>query len=819
MDFNDLCSFYFNVREQRCIEMSLEEFVNYICNGRWKSTVEMYHRLMAEGDKSKAKELKNKLPGLVVAGYCEGSHALKNRRTWSGNAMFDVDHTQGRTLEFLQKLKAVPWVGAGWRSVSYDGLKVVVRIEAVTAEEYVQAYAVVAWHIGRVIDFPCDMSCKNPTRPCYASYDEEAFCKSCFELFPWREFLKEHPDKVAQIMEELKVRPVASEPATGIAPEPAPETATGTASETASQPASEPPSGILRTFFNDFLAHNAFIPGAKNDFLLKLGRIARYKGLSDSELRQLEELAVERLSDAGCPPEDIIPKMDAGYRYVDQMKLSDYQRDNTNNWGRKDQGPSLCFSGPVGEDEKAEEERLEADKLHRDAPCFPKSVYDALPDLLVRGLKAARNSREKDRLLLGMLANLSGCLPGVWMNYADMCYTPHFYAMSLAGAGRGKGIVTLGSILPDAVQRYLEDKNKTLQSEYDKKQLAWALEERLAIQEKRVPDIDKRPEPPVKRMLKISPNISKSQLIMALEEAGAQGVVINASELDMLTNAMKQDCGKHDDVFRAAFHHEETSSYYKTDKRMVVAHAPHLALCLTGTPSQLHRFISSLENGMYSRMAFYIGEGQWEWISAAPMEGGTDHVKLFRKLSEEVLRMFVFLSGSPTEVCFTPEQWEEHTQRFSNVLQEVVSEDDDSHGAIVLRHGLIATRIAMVLTALRKCEPMWNVQQCRCTDEDFHVAMDIVKVLLEHSLLLSTTVSAVESGKEVKPMKKFYRIRSVLAQLPEYFTYTQLSEVAKEHGIPVSSLKRYLVRLIEMQIIEKEGRMYHKLCKSWPGNS
>ena len=48
-----------------------------------------------------------------------------------------------------------------------------------------------------------------------------------------------------------------------------------------------------------------------------------------------------------------------------------------------------------------------------------------------------------------------------------------------------------------------------------------------------------------------------------------KGVVINASELDMLTNAMKQDCGKHDDVLRAAFHHEEASSYYKTDKRMV----------------------------------------------------------------------------------------------------------------------------------------------------------------------------------------------------------------------------------------------------------
>lgn len=81
--------------------------------------------------------------------------------------------------------------------------------------------------------------------------------------------------------------------------------------------------------------------------------------------------------------------------------------------------------------------------------------------------------------------------------------------------------------------------------------------------------------------------------------------------------------------------------------------------------------------------------------------------------------------------------------------------------------------------------------------------MDMVKVLLEHSLLLSTTVSAVESGKEPKPMKKFYRIRSVLAKLPESFTYTQLKEGAVEHGIPSSSLKRYLVRLLEMQIIEK----------------
>ena len=55
-------------------------------------------------------------------------------------------------------------------------------------------------------------------------------------------------------------------------------------------------------------------------------------------------------------------------------------------------------------------------------------------------------------------------------------------------------------------------------------------------------------------------------------------------------------------------------------------------------------------------------------------------------MGEELLRMFIFLSGSPTEVVFTEEQWKEHTERFRTYLREVVAEDDDSPGAIVLRH-------------------------------------------------------------------------------------------------------------------------------------
>lgn len=77
---------------------------------------------------------------------------------------------------------------------------------------------------------------------------------------------------------------------------------------------------------------------------------------------------------------------------------------------------------------------------------------------------------------------------------------------------------------------------------------------------------------------------------------------------------------------------------------------------------------------------------------------------MFARLSGRLLELHQFLLQSPTEVTFTAAQWEEHTSRFSSHLSEVVNERDDSPGAIVLRHGLMASRIAGVLTALRKGE-------------------------------------------------------------------------------------------------------------------
>lgn len=786
MVYTDLCSFYFSVFDEHAVDMTLEEFVKLLRGERWKVQVEEYQRLKASGRETEAKKLKRKLAALVIAGRCDGSHAETNLKQWSGDAMLDVDKCNGRVSEFLQVLRDTPWVKAAWRSVSYDGLKLVVRVEAESVDEYRMAYALVAWHVAQLLAFPCDMSCKNPTRPCFASYDPEAFFRPDTEVFPWRRFVTEHPDRVGEILAELKVKTPAG--------------------------ASGPPvaaSGMLHTFFNEFLEQNPFVDGKKNEFLLKLGRIARYKGVGEEELARLKTLAVERLAGMGCAAGDIPPRIDSGYRYADMNKGPETPVFRAH----KAQGSPMRYSEPNEGEEEAELEKLEADKLRREVPCLPDELFDRLPDFLKRGLTHVRNKRERDILLLSMITNISGCLPGVRMNYGGMVYSADLYLVALAGSGRGKGVMQLAAILPAAIQEYYDELNRKDEREYRQKLLKWNLEERLAAQEKRVPDLDQCPEMPVERILKVAPNISKSQLILALEAGGAVGLVMNASELDMISSAMHQEYGKHDDVMRAASQHEEVSSYFKTDHRLVVVSDPHLALCASGTPAQLHKFISSLENGMYSRVAFYVGQAHWEYKSANPGKARLDMRAYFKGMGEELLRMFIFLSGSPTEVVFTEEQWKEHTERFRTYLREVVAEDDDSPGAIVLRHGLMMARIAMVLTALRKCEPQWNTSEWKCSDEDFHTAMQIVDVLLEHSLLLSTSMD--DTAGRIRPVKAFFKLRPVLKKMPREFTYSELMAAANEAGLPTASVKRYLLRLVYYQIVEKEDGKYRKIGKSW----
>ena len=379
----------------------------------------------------------------------------------------------------------------------------------------------------------------------------------------------------------------------------------------------------------------------------------------------------------------------AGYQYVDIS----YKPENAPNLL-----PTLTtanYGQNYSENSTADEEELSIkdEELRSSSPCIPAEVYQHLPSFLQRALIAARTDRERDILLLGILANLSGCLPNVTVSFDQRYYSPHLFLLVIASSASGKGLLTLASRLPESINNYLKGENKKKKEAYERELEAWEKANQPGKKGGASPAATtppSMPEKPEYLYLCGAPSTSKNQLIRRLKINGKLGLIINASELDMISGAMKQKCGHHDDVF----HHEPVSTDYKIDDQIICAEDPHLALSFTGTPNQLAFFIPSLGNGLYSRFIILTAESRWKYRSAAPIKGKEDYDTFFKKLSGEVLDMFLFLQQSPTEVTLSDSQWEEHTAYFSQLLNEVACEKADAPGSIVLCAALIVARIA-----------------------------------------------------------------------------------------------------------------------------
>ncbi len=780
------CSFYRNVKVKENVVMAISEFVTLIRNGKWRDEVTRYRQLKEEGKLAEAARIKENLPAILVAGGCEGGHTKANFRWFSGEAMVDVDHGENLPA-MLSLLKEQPWVRAGWVSVSGNGIKVVADVMAETQEEYEQyAYPALTDRVSRLIGMPVDMQCKDLTRMCFVSWDEDAFWKDECEVFPWREE-----------MERLKA---------------ASENPVGTEGESSKNPHSieENPSlegtsearskaeGLVAGFYRRFCRNHTFAPGSRHDFLLKLGASARRNGMNSEELDLLISLAEQTLSAPDYKAGEIRRNITDSYRFTDNNP-----REEGADYRFRGHKGRLAPSDEDGSPEDREEEIRDRNRqIRMDAPCFPDWIYDSLPRMLADGVRVAKNKRQRDMLLLGMITNLSACMPNVRMVYDDTYVYPHLFLAVIASSASGKGIMANGARMTRGIQKMLDAAHADKQKEYDEAQFAWEQERAKALKEKRTPDVKLKPEQVLRETLSVAVDTSRSQLIQ-LMAGSPQGVLLNVSEFDTLNAAVKAEYGRFDDLMRACFHHEMFGTDFKSDKRAYMVYTPKLAFCGSGTPQQFNRLCPDLESGAYSRYIIYMAEQHADFLSMAPRGESGNKNKLFDSLSGKVLEMYRYLKAYPTEVFFTPDQWDVHASFFQSALQGVKMEEVEGPVSVVFRSGLIAARLCMIFTALRKFEAHWSFPDITCTDEDLLLALAIMEVLLSHSLLYATSLRKVNATPV--EMRKYFRVRRALEKLKSEFTYTQLVEALCSEGISMTSAKRCRKRLLEMEIIVQQG--------------
>lgn len=791
-----------SVRSKQSQTISLQEYVNKVRSNTFKAQVEEYRRLAAlPGHEAEAQRVKDGMPCIVPAGVCSGGHAVKNLVKHSGLLQIDMDHTLLRTAEVCRLLCELPYVTVVHKSFSQNGVRAFVRVAAEDVmRNYEQLYAAVGEAVSRHAAHNYDSKCKILTQPSFYSWDADAYYNPDAETFKMQ--WGEETGKEAGTISETAANAggtVSGGAISGV-------TDSGVTNSEKSASGTTAP-GFLVQFLNDFEHRNPFRRGERNDLALKLGRVSRSKGFSKKELEEVISLFIRRYAATDFTAEDIRQRITAGYQFIDSLPQK------TEIPGEGSNRVHFPYDPAEPPDAGSDEEDLleKNNELRAQSPYIPDSAYSGLPQFLKDCVQYASDPRERDIILLGSLNCCSALFPGVSFFYKNALYSSHFYHALVANAAAGKGVVAFILSLLDATQEYYDRQRRDQKKAFEKAQMAWEAEVHQALREHRSPDSDKKPEEPKAKYLKTSSTTSKSRLLEQLATNGELGCHMSSTEINTLISSLAQDYGKYEDILCKAAHHEEISQSYKIDGDPIVVPRPHLALIMSGTPEQFTGFFRSHENGLYSRFLIYTRQLNPHWETCAPGEGRVDLREHFHTLGKKLFEMHKLLLESPTLVTFTPGQWERHTQQFGVWLKSALVEGKEFPTSIVFRHGLLAMRLASILTIFRKWDDYRYAKEYCCTDADFDTAMQIIATVIEHSLLLGTSLP--DTGHPPVAMRKFHQFEDVLKKLPRIFSYIDFINAAKELGISVSTAKRYLRKAVEQELVVKQKDKYRKRRK------
>ena len=826
-----------SVRSKQSQTISLQEYVNKVRSDTFKAQVEEYRRLADQpGHEAEAQAVKDRMPCIVPAGVCSGGHAVKNLVKHSGLLQIDMDHTLLRTTEVCRLLCELPYVTVVHKSFSQNGVRAFVRVAAEDVmRNYEQLYAAVGEAVSRHAAHNYDSKCKILTQPSFYSWDADAYYNPDAETFKmqWGEETAPETGTISETAADAGgavSRGIISEATdsgrtvsggaisevtdskrkdsgvTNSEKSVSEKSVSGTAASGTAVSGTTAP-GFLVQFLNDFEHRNPFRRGERNDLALKLGRVSRSKGFSKKELEEVISLFIRRYAATDFTAEDIRQRITAGYQFIDSLPQK------TEIPGEGSNRVHFPYDPAEPPDAGSEEEDLleKNNELRAQSPYIPDSAYSGLPQFLKDCVQYASDPRERDIILLGSLNCCSALFPGVSFFYKNALYSSHFYHALVANAAAGKGVVAFILSLLDATQEYYDRQRRDQKKAFEKAQMAWEAEVHQALREHRSPDSDKKPEEPKAKYLKTSSTTSKSRLLEQLATNGELGCHMSSTEINTLISSLAQDYGKYEDILCKAAHHEEISQSYKIDGDPIVVPRPHLALIMSGTPEQFTGFFRSHENGLYSRFLIYTRQLNPHWETCAPGEGRVDLREHFHTLGKKLFEMHKLLLESPTLVTFTPGQWERHTQQFGVWLKSALVEGKEFPTSIVFRHGLLAMRLASILTIFRKWDDYRYAKEYCCTDADFDTAMQIIATVIEHSLLLGTSLP--DTGHPPVAMRKFHQFEDVLKKLPRIFSYIDFINAAKELGISVSTAKRYLRKAVEQELVVKQKDKYRKRRK------
>lgn len=456
----------------------------------------------------------------------------------------------------------------------------------------------------------------------------------------------------------------------------------------------------------------------------------------------------------------------------------------------KESSPSPLGEGFRVRSEIAETEETSENETSTQLCSFPSEIFDQLPDLLRRITIKGTSPEDKDILLLGSLVSMSSCLPNVYGVYAEREVFANLFLFVTAQASAGKGRLTLCRKLVEPIHKALREQNKAEFEIYQRE-----LTEYAAAKGDKV-NMEK-PQEPTLKMLVIPANNSATGLFQILNDNNGKGLIFE-TEGDTLALTFKSEHGNYSDGFRKAFHHETITYNRRKDREFVEIDMPRLSALLSGTPRQVSTLIPNAENGLFSRFIFYFMNIRYEWKDVFAGESGQTLDHYFDHLGDQFHELYKCLQSQdkPMRFCLTISQQKQFNSYFEQTQIQYIELCGEDYIGTVRRLGLITFRIAMILTALRIMDNGELKSPLVCSDTDFNIAMEMVKVLVQHAAHVFQQLPT-DTATKVQPNQK----QQFLNMLPAEFDRQTYLSVADKLKIPAKTAEKQIARFAKTGLI------------------
>lgn len=721
----------------------LEEIKSNKYQEKIKSIRYAYH----QGEESLGDGIKKELPAFTPSATFKNGRKMEFLDHYNGLAHLDLDDIPQEEVNEVRKIvDSSEYTYASFISPSGMGIKIFIRISS-QLEQHAKMIVQLMQHYKELTGYDLDPKCKDVTRLCFMSWDENAYLNEESEVFNPVIF---------------DVEPIISKDLSFV-----------------------PRDIDYCVQFTEKVS--VYQKGNRNSHVYLIARNANRFGIEKDTILDY------------C-----MNTFDLAEREI-KVSIESAYKNNYSEFAKFAKFANLA-KGVTQQSELEKDSDWSKDLLFN-TPKIPLSVHETLPKLLLEGSAAFDVHREKDVFLTTALAILSGCLPEVVGTYAQRTVYPNLFCFVLAPPASGKGSMQSSKEMADVYHNHVLNQSKELKSEYDR-ELREYKRKTSAINKKSNAETDIEPpeEPPFK-VVYIPANTSSAKIYLHLQHNEEQGIICE-TEADTLGAVFKNEWGSYSDLLRKGFHHEKVSLSRKTNGEFIDINHPRISVALTGTPNQIFNIIPNAEDGLFSRFIFYAFRSDTGWISPAPNSNRVNLTDHFKGLGDRVFQMVQFLEKHPTRIHLTKEQWGKLDDAFKIYLEDITEFAGEEATSVIKRMGMILYRLCMVFTSIRKFENGDCETDLFCSDDDFENASILVDTFIQHSILMFTNLPTQSEvhGVKIQPKKqKFFDA------LPDTFQRKEAVEIGEQHGIKSRSVDSCLRNWLGVLIEKEDTGIYIKI--------